>query len=334
MKCYRLDRKHWNVTGGPSDPLYGVLGALMSSATQAAKAAQRISRNVKEGVHLHHQPSSNTKTDKKMHNHKHTFSAGSSVCFDDFQDVEYVLVNLQNDILESRSSHEDKSEDSLEQAPTLSEKSRQFNLSAGAAPIDGKKIHIWPTTASKPGRSSTPSPSREIIRELGHNTIAFFDSFARLPMELTYNIANGCHNAPVFYFGDTTVRERLHITDLKSGVQTAGKEFVFGLYDGFSGVITQPLRGAKRKGVAGFCKGIEQGLGGLVFKTGAAVFGVPGYIWKGVDSQLRRRVGRKATYYVIASRMTEGIQAVTESTEAERAEVLARWNAMPATRSN
>lgn len=171
------------------------------------------------------------------------------------------------------------------------------------------------------------------MRELGHNTISFFDSFAKLPMELTYNIANGCHNAPAFYFGDTTVRDRSRITDLKSGAQTAGKEFVLGLYDGFSGVVTQPIRGAKRKGAAGFVRGLEQGFGGLMFKTGAAVFGVPGYVLKGIDSQLHRRVGRKATYYVIASRLAEGIEAVKKSTEAERAEVLKRWDELSAARS-
>lgn len=43
----------------------------------------------------------------------------------------------------------------------------------------------------------------------------------------------------------------------------------YGVYDGVTGIFTQPVRGAREEGVAGFFKGVGRGLGGSVFKPGA-----------------------------------------------------------------
>ena len=47
------------------------------------------------------------------------------------------------------------------------------------------------------------------------------------------------------------------------------KEFGFGLYDGITGLVTQPLRGAKREGMSGLIKGFGKGIGGIVIKPQA-----------------------------------------------------------------
>lgn len=43
------------------------------------------------------------------------------------------------------------------------------------------------------------------------------------PVALFYNLANGFHNAPNFFFNDDTVRRRDNITGIKSGVKVAAK---------------------------------------------------------------------------------------------------------------
>lgn len=55
------------------------------------------------------------------------------------------------------------------------------------------------------------------------------------------------------------------------------QEFGFGFYDGISGLVTQPLEGAKKEGMAGFVKGFGKGIGGVVLKPGAGedVFEAP-----------------------------------------------------------
>ena len=47
------------------------------------------------------------------------------------------------------------------------------------------------------------------------------------------------------------------------------QEFGFGIYDGVSGLLTQPLEGVKKEGVAGLIKGFGKGIGGVVLKPGA-----------------------------------------------------------------
>jgi hypothetical protein len=41
---------------------------------------------------------------------------------------------------------------------------------------------------------------------------------------------------------------------------------VYGFYDGFTGIVTLPYRGAKRAGAKGFGIGVLHGIGGLVLK--------------------------------------------------------------------
>jgi len=49
----------------------------------------------------------------------------------------------------------------------------------------------------------------------------------------------------------------------------SSQEFGYGFYDGISGLITQPLRGAEKEGAAGLIKGIGKGIGGLILKPSA-----------------------------------------------------------------
>ena len=41
------------------------------------------------------------------------------------------------------------------------------------------------------------------------------------------------------------------------------------MYDGISGLVTQPIRGAEKEGTAGLLKGIGKGVAGLILKPGA-----------------------------------------------------------------
>lgn len=122
---------------------------------------------------------------------------------------------------------------------------------------------------------------------MGMNTL-------RLPVDLLYNLANGFHNMPYHFFSDDTVRVRGEINGVMSGTKVGFQELVFGLYDAFTGVLTQPVRGYKKhssEGVAsatwGATKGAGKGLVGLVSKSSAAALGVPGYGFKGLERSIR-----------------------------------------------
>lgn len=144
------------------------------------------------------------------------------------------------------------------------------------------------------------------------------------PMDFTLGLARGFHNAPKLY-GDDTVRPQEKVTDFQSGLRAAGKEFGYGFYDGISGLITQPLKGAEKEGTAGLLKGIGRGIGGLVLKPGAAIWGLPGYTMMGIHKEVRKLFGASVQNYIISARTAQGYEQWKSSTAAERVDIISRW---------
>lgn len=105
-----------------------------------------------------------------------------------------------------------------------------------------------------------------------------------------------------------------------------------GFFDGFTGIITQPYRGARDDGVAGFAKGVGTATVGFLFKPGAGIFGIVGYPLKGVDQEFRRRSDRGRWRYVLASRYLMGLKAYDTCPEEERIAIQERWTTLMAKR--
>ena len=144
------------------------------------------------------------------------------------------------------------------------------------------------------------------------------------PMEMSMGITKGFHNAPKLW-GDDTVRPQEKVTDLSSGLKAVGKEFGLGWYDGVTGVFTQPWKGAQKEGTIGFLKGIGKGIGGIVAKPGAALFGIPGHFMKGVHKEMQKLWSGNVQNYIIASRTAQGYEAWLQSSDAEKQDVIDRW---------
>ncbi len=122
-------------------------------------------------------------------------------------------------------------------------------------------------------------------------------------MDITLAIAQGLHNAPRLY-GDETVRRPTRISGLHSGLRAAGEEFIYGIYDGVTGLVLQPYRGARQDGMVGFIKGVGKGIGGFVLKDLAAIIGPLGYSLKGVHKGLRKH--KDPSHFIRRARVTQG----------------------------
>jgi hypothetical protein len=107
---------------------------------------------------------------------------------------------------------------------------------------------------------------------------------------------------------------------------------MYGVYDGVTGVVRLPYRGAKANGVAGFAKGVGMGLTGFVLKDLAAVVGPLGYTLKGVAKQMDR--GRQPSRHIRRARIAQGQREVRAMSPEERrkvsAEVARGWEVMRA----
>lgn len=144
------------------------------------------------------------------------------------------------------------------------------------------------------------------------------------PMDFTLSIAKGFHNAPKLY-GDETVRKPEKITDFQSGLKAAGKEFGYGFYDGITGLVTQPIAGARKEGAAGFVKGAAKGIGGLILKPGAGIWGLPGYTAKGAYAEIVKHFGSSVQNYIIAARTAQGYEDWKNSSPDVRIHIVEGW---------
>ncbi|KAI1809774.1 hypothetical protein GGS20DRAFT_570470 [Poronia punctata] len=144
------------------------------------------------------------------------------------------------------------------------------------------------------------------------------------PMNFCLGLARGFRNAPNLYH-DETVRPTEKVTSFQSGLKVAGKEFGLGMFDGITGLVTQPLRGAEKEGGAGLLKGFGKGIGGLILKPAAAFWSVPAYAMAGVHAEIRTLFAQSAHRYIVASRISQGNEEYKNSTAEERHDIEARW---------
>ncbi|UKZ49360.1 hypothetical protein TrVGV298_003607 [Trichoderma virens] len=144
------------------------------------------------------------------------------------------------------------------------------------------------------------------------------------PMNFCLGLAKGFRNIPRLY-NDDTVRDIEKVTDFNSGVRVASKELGFGLYDGISGLLTQPMRGAQKEGAAGLIKGVGKGIGGLIAKPAAGFWGLPAYVMQGAYAELNKFLSRSVQNYIITSRVVQGERDLQNASEGEKADIISRW---------
>lgn len=149
-----------------------------------------------------------------------------------------------------------------------------------------------------------PEDATEYVNEVGRGALKSAGALASAPIDLSVALAQGFHNAPRLY-GDDTVRRPHRVTGIRSGLRAARSEFMYGIYDAWTGVVRLPVRGARNGGgVTGFTKGVGMGLTGLVLKDIAAVVGPIGYTLQGIKKQAERR--RQPMRYVRRARILQG----------------------------
>ncbi|PTB55442.1 glycosyltransferase family 1 protein [Trichoderma harzianum CBS 226.95] len=187
-------------------------------------------------------------------------------------------------------------------------------------------------TAGSPGGSRSSSRRRalsaaatmEAAVGTSKNVGRIVTTGVKSPMNFCLGLAKGFRNIPRLY-NDDTVRAVEKVTDFNSGVRVAGKELGFGLYDGISGLVTQPMRGAQKQGAAGLIKGVGKGIGGLIAKPAAGFWGLPAYVMQGAYAELNKFLSRSVQNYIITSRVVQGERDMQNASEGEKADILYRW---------
>ncbi|GIZ38820.1 hypothetical protein CKM354_000222100 [Cercospora kikuchii] len=152
----------------------------------------------------------------------------------------------------------------------------------------------------------------------------FAKALVQSPMDLSMTITRGFHNMPKLW-NDDTVRPSTKVSDFSSGARAAGKNFGLGWYDGVTGLVTQPWRGAQKDGAVGFVKGIGKGMGGFVAKSGAGSVGILGYTMKGLHKEVQLLFASNVDSHIAASRTSQGYEEWLQCSEAEKRDVIDKW---------
>ncbi|KPI39480.1 Sterol 3-beta-glucosyltransferase UGT80B1 [Cyphellophora attinorum] len=166
-------------------------------------------------------------------------------------------------------------------------------------------------TETNTGETHTPVL---IAKDVGKGLGKGVKPILRLTSNMWYAATLGLRNAPRLY-GDKTVRPPFDpIQDVASGLQVAGTEFIFGVYDGVTGVVRIPYKDVREgdHGAMSLPLGVVRGLGGLAIKPLAGTMGLMAYSGKGVQMSLRKRFRdtRKTERWIRKARMAQGALAV------------------------
>ncbi|KAJ4324887.1 hypothetical protein N0V84_003723 [Fusarium piperis] len=176
-------------------------------------------------------------------------------------------------------------------------------------PVDATSLHTETTIGEIRG---------QYVGDVASGVERTATAIAKAPVDLSMALAQGFHNAPRLY-GDDTVRRPPRVTGFRSGLRAARFELVYGVYDGFTGVVRLPIRGAKENGAVGFVKGTGMGLTGLVLKNLAAIVGPVGYTLKGVVKQAER--SKTPQKFIRRARIAQGQREVNALPDDRRKDV-------------
>lgn len=179
------------------------------------------------------------------------------------------------------------------------------------------------TKMAKANRDVAAGLATDFALDSGKGVSRIVGTTLKAPMDITLNISKGFGNLPKLY-GDETVRKEEQVTGVVSGLGAAGKGFGLGLYDGITGLVTQPMNGAKKGGVGGFFAGMGKGLGGVVCKPAAGAVGLTAYTFKGVYEGFQN----KRDEHLKSTLLADGKSESKKCSEEDRLVIIDRWFAL------
>lgn len=295
----------WNDFEGPPGPVTGVVGSVAGTFTDVFSGIG--------GVPARLAKSSNKRRERKEIQRSKALKANPLAKPKGAEDETAIAparepkITDSNQALSQKPNQADKT-----QSPPTSEAAETNHTARETEDPDSVSLATAATEASVVEPWYDNELSRGALKSAG--------ALASAPIDLSIALAQGFHNAPRLY-GDDTVRRPQRVTGIRSGLRAARQEFVYGLYDAWTGVVRLPVRGAKQ-GFRGFTKGVGMGLSGLVIKDVAAFVGPVGYTLQGMKKQVERR--RRPYKYIRRARILQGQREMAELSDDERKQRVAQ----------
>ncbi|KAI1843632.1 hypothetical protein JX266_010265 [Neoarthrinium moseri] len=332
LKLFRA--KEYSTEDEPWDPVSAVTSALIGDLGSIGMAIADFPRDVFKAARGPKKPQESSETLTDDPNAKPPSSADAAAGASADASVsgnEKGMPGTPRDGSEAQPGAIATNESTTSLAPSTSAASAASAASGTPSerPSTPSRVRSESSTSQRQGTASPVNLNENLERALGagksiNNIVT---TGVKTPMNFCLGLARGFRNAPKLY-NDDTVRKPEKVTSFESGLKVAGKEFGLGMYDGISGLVTQPMRGAQKEGAMGFLKGIGKGIGGVVFKPAAAAWSVPAYTMAGLHAEIRSLFAQSAENYIVASRISQGNESLKGASSEEREDIEVRWLSM------
>jgi len=230
---------------------------------------------------------------------------------------------------EEREKKKKERADRKEQKRLLKEAAKGKNVPGGAhdsARPSGPRHTSTNNTLESVQSAEEEALAHELAGEFGDAFLESGGALASMPLDLGLAIGQGFHNAPRLY-GDASVRKPIRITGMHSGSRAAGQELFYGIYDGWTGLVTQPMHGwqdgtSKHGKFTGLGIGCARGIGGFVLKDISAIITPPFFLAQGVRKEITKRMGGPGTtFFIRRAHIVQGqkdMQALREYDQAHK----------------
>ena len=155
--------------------------------------------------------------------------------------------------------------------------------SSSVAPHDAPNVESTANSSTNPrtGTVASQSPSQHGQFQDGNVALlalagsaagvgGFFKYFFRgMLVDMPLAATEGLRSLPGWYGGQ--VRDIGKVTGLKSGAVVAGKNLRYGIEDGFTDLVREPLEGGRRGGALGALKGMGKGSISMISKVSSGM---------------------------------------------------------------
>ncbi|PYH83635.1 sterol glucosyltransferase [Aspergillus uvarum CBS 121591] len=219
--------------------------------------------------------------------------------------------------------------------PTNSTNKNMTSATSSAAFIGHRSaVEINPQCSRTSEKSKEQHPSSLVtagnvagatLKEFGKFTGSYFKGVV---VDIPHAAAEGFRQVPRLYGEEP--KNYGTVKDWKSGAVMGGRNFVDGMADGFTGIFTQPIKGAKEEGVLGAMKGFVKGTIGLATKVPSAGIGLVAYPFHGIAKTIEGLAKSKTKKLIVNARLRDGLYIVRRShlTPEQEAEVLQKFQAL------
>ncbi|CAE7210492.1 unnamed protein product [Rhizoctonia solani] len=129
-------------------------------------------------------------------------------------------------------------------------------------------------------------------------------------------LTEGLANAPKLYGSE--VRDSKKVTGLASGLVEGTKGLVYGIYDGFTDLVREPVKGYKDKGALGAVTGFGTGALNLYLKPIAGMCQIVSMPMEGGVKDIRGLFHKDISQVRVAVRHGEGILAVKQASQRDQ----------------